>query len=137
MDRMELYYNIIRHIDDICTILICAYCCTVWTRPFLVQRKKAWMAGGAYAAVMLVLTYLPWYINNILAYIIGSLTVFIVMSLIDKKYIYQKLFVAITFFCLRWQAFRIVIYVNNEINGLIYQFLFQKMHFIGFCMMFF
>ncbi len=126
MDRMEFYYNIICHIDDICTILICAYCCAVWTRPFLDQRKKAWMAGGAYAAVMLVLNYLPWYINNMLAYIIGSLIVFIVMSLIDKKYILQKLFVAITFFCLRWQAFRIVIYVNNEIERLVYQFLTPK-----------
>ncbi len=118
-----LYYDILTKIDNITSTLITSYCCVVWTRPFLDHGKKAWMAGGAYAVTMLFLYFMPWYINPMLAYIIGALSVFLVMSLTDRKYLTQKLFVAITFFCLRWQAPRAVVYLNNEIDGLLYRFI--------------
>lgn len=122
MENLEYYYKIMNHIDTVYTILISAFCCVVWTEPFWDHRKKAWIAGGAYATTMLTLNYMPWYINNMLAYIIGILIVFLVMSFLDREYLLQKLFLAITFFCLRWQAFRITVYINNEIDRLIYHF---------------
>lgn len=122
MDNLEYYYKIMNHIDAVYTILISAFCCAVWTKPFLDHRKKAWMAGGAYAVTMLTLNYMPLHINNMLAYTIGMLMVFLVMILLDREYLLQKLFLVITFFCLRWQAFRITIYINNEIDNFIYHF---------------
>lgn len=123
MDPYQKYYQIISVIDSIFSTLIIAYCCVIWTRPFLDHRKKAWMTGGAYAVTMLVLNFMPWYISGILAHLIGALVVFVVMSLTDKKYLTQKLFIAITFFCLRWQAPRIVVYINNEIYAALYHFI--------------
>lgn len=119
MDRTEYYYKIINNIDNICHALIYAYCCVVWTRPFMDQRKKAWITGGAYAAAMLILTFMPWYISPMLAYILEAAVVFLTMCLIDTEYITQKLFLAVTFFCLRWQASRVVIYIFNEINNVL------------------
>ncbi len=79
LDNPELYYNILRAIGDICDILISSYCCVVWTRPFLDRRKKAWFAGGAYAATMFVFNFMPWYINAMLVYILGAMAVFFLM----------------------------------------------------------
>lgn len=123
MNRIELCYSIFSVFDSAFNILICSYFCMVWTRPFLDHKRKAWITGGAYAATMLVLDFMPWYINPMLAYMTGTLAVFFVMCVTDRIYFTQKFFIAITFFCLRWQAPRIVVYINNEIDGAIYRFL--------------
>lgn len=119
MEKFEWYYHILSVSDDIFTILTTAYCCVVWTRPFLNHRKKAWFVGGAYAVYMLIFNFMPYYISPMLIYILGAVVVFLIMCIIDRIYIAQKLFLAITFFCLRWQALRIVVYLFNEINGVV------------------
>lgn len=113
----QTYYNIFYQIDAVCSTLIIAYCCVVWTKPFLNHKRKAWLTGGSYAMTMLVLNFMPWYISGMLAHLAGALMVFAVMSLTDRKYFLQKLFVAVTFFCLRWQILRIVIYCNNILDS--------------------
>lgn len=116
---MELYYQILSIVDSICDAMIDGFCCVVFTRPFLKRNAKAWFVGGAYAVTMLVFDLMPWYINVMLSYILGAMAIFITMYLIDKEYIAQKLFLAITFFCLRWQASRVVVYIYNEIYACI------------------
>lgn len=116
---MELYYQILSIVDSICDAMIDGYCCVVFTRPFLDRKAKAWLAGGAYAISMLTFDFMPWYINVMLSYILGAMAVFITMYLLDRTYAAQKLFLAITFFCLRWQASRIVVYIYNGIYGYI------------------
>lgn len=118
----QTYYAIFSKIDGACNILMIACCCVIWTRPFLDHRKKAWITGIVYAVTMLILNFMPWYINNMLAHLTGVLAVFLVMSLTDKKYLIQKLFIALTFFCLRWQPLRLVVYLNNELDRLIVRF---------------
>lgn len=112
---MELYYQILTIVDCICDALIDGYCCVVFTKPFLKRNAKAWLVGGVYAMAMLAFDFMPWYINVMLSYILGAMAIFITMYLIDREYIAQKLFLAITFFCLRWQASRVVVYMHNEI----------------------
>ena len=56
----EFYDNIISLIDCICKALIDAYCCVVWTKPFLDRKSKAWLTGGVYAAIMLFFDFIPW-----------------------------------------------------------------------------
>lgn len=119
MEEMEWYYQILSVSDDIITILATAYCCVVWTRPFLDRRKKAWLVGGTYAVTMLIFNFMSLYISAMLSYILGATAIFFMMYIIDRTYIAQKLFLAITFFCLRWQALRIVVYIFNEIYGVV------------------
>lgn len=114
---MELYYQILSIVDVICDAIIDGYCCVVLTKPFLDRKAKAWVTGSVYAVTMLIFDLMPWYINVMLSYILGAMTIFFTMYLIDRKYIAQKLFLAITFFCLRWQASRIVVYIYNGIYG--------------------
>ena len=105
----EFYDNIISLIDCICKDLIDAYCCVVWTKPFLDRKSKAWLTGGVYAVIMLFFDFIPWK-APVLAYVLGAAAIFFVMFLTDREYIAQKLFLAITYFCLRSQAYRTAIY---------------------------
>ena len=105
----EFYHNIISLIDCICDALIDAYCCVVWTGPFLNRKSKAWLTGGVYAAIMLFFDFIPWK-NPMLAYALGTAAIFFVMYLTDREHIAQKLFVAVTFFCLQSQAYRTAVY---------------------------
>ncbi len=118
---MERYYEIISDVNDILDILIVSYCCVVWIKPFLDRKEKAWLAGGAYAVTMAILDFMPYYINAMLAYGIGTLAIFLVICLTDREYIAQKVFLVITFFCLRWQAPRIFLYISIETDLIIYR----------------
>lgn len=114
---MELYYQILSIIDSICDAMIDGYCCVVFTKPFLDRKAKAWLAGAVYTVSMLFFDFMPWYIDGTLAHILGTIILFTTMYLIDREYITQKFFLTITFFCLRWQASRIVVYIYNGIYG--------------------
>ena len=89
----EFYDNIISLIDCICKDLIDAYCCVVWTKPFLDRKSKAWLTGGVYVAIMLFFDFIPWK-APVLAYVLGAAAIFFVMFLTDREYIAQKLFLA-------------------------------------------
>jgi len=120
--NMDRLFQIIQSLNNIFDIVIVTCCCVVWIKPFLNRREKAWLAGGAYAVTMAVFDFMPLYINAMLAYGISILAVFFVMCLTDRKFISQKVFLAITFFCLRWQAPRFIVYISNEIDIIIYYF---------------
>lgn len=115
MERLELYYQIVSHIYDICTTLSGAFCFMVWIRPFMADRRKAWYAVGVYFAGMLVGTLVPFYVNFMFMYGVVMLAVFLVMGRMERSYAAQKLFLVITFFCVRWQAWRVVGCIGNEL----------------------
>lgn len=58
---------------------------------------------------------LPFSVNTMFVYISLAFAAFLVMAHIDREYIAQKVFLAVTFFCVRWQSWRIVACVSNEI----------------------
>lgn len=111
---MELYYKISMPFYDICTILFAAYCFVIWVKPFIAGNAKIWCVGAAYAVVMLVGDLIPFYVDAVFVYGSAVLAAFLVMKWIDRACIAQKLFLAVTFFCVRWQAWRVVAAVSNE-----------------------
>lgn len=115
MNEPDVYYKIIDNIYSITTTLMTAYCYACLIKPFFlkessyrIQKMRIWMICTIYVCIMLFLQYMPYYINTILAHAIGIFGVFFVMCLFDHTCISQKLFLSITFFGLRWQAWRIV-----------------------------
>lgn len=114
MNNLELWYRIISEIYYISTLLLTSYCLMIWIRPFFPTGAKIWLVGFVYLCTMAVLNYMPWYIPVTAAYLIGVIMAFFAMCLIDRVYISQKLFLAATFFCLRWQAWRFVGSLMNE-----------------------
>lgn len=98
---------------------IMSICYMVWVRPFLARRRTALLCAVTYAAVMEILMYIPVEMSNTVAYGLGVISVFIVMCLFDRGNVRQKIFLAVTFFCLRWQSLLIESSVGNEIYLLI------------------
>lgn len=115
MERLELYYQIASHIYDICTTLSGTFCFMVWIRPFMMDRRKVRYAGGVYFVGMLAGALVPFYVNVMLMYGVVMLAVFLVMGRMERSYATQKLFLVITFFCVRWQAWRVVGCIGNEL----------------------
>ena len=111
----EQYYIIASNIYTICYMALTAYCFAIWIRPFLPYQAKAWLVGAVYVSVMLILKVVPYEFAGMAAYGIGSLSVLVTICLMDREYIAQKLFLVITFSCLRWQSWRIAFCLDNEL----------------------
>lgn len=115
MNEIERYYEITNGIYRICVNLFTAYCLVLWVRPFMGKKAKVWRVGAAYVVVALFFEWIPVPVNVMFIYISLAFVAFLVMVPIDREYIAQKAFLAVAFFCLRWQSWRIVGCVSNEI----------------------
>ena len=111
MDRMDFYYSILNNIRRQCEFLFLAYCLVMWVKPFLPRGAKVYRVGVAYVVAMMITHYIPLVMSGKLAYGIGIGTAFLVMCLLDREYIGQKIFLAVTFNCLRWQIYWIIIII--------------------------
>lgn len=111
----EQYYIIASNIYTLCYIVLTAYCFAFWVRPFLPHKARAWLVGIVYVSVMLILKYVPYEFAGMAAYGIGSLSVLVTIWLMDREYTAQKLYLVIIFSCLRWQSWRIVFCIDNEL----------------------
>ena len=70
--------------------------------PYIKKKKGAVAVSIVYITIMLVLYMIPPRIDNFSAYLIGVIAAFLVMYAEDRRNIYQKIFLAITFFSIRW-----------------------------------
>lgn len=70
--------------------------------PYIKKKKGAVAVSIVYITIMLVLYMIPPQIDNFSAYLIGVIAVFLAMYVEDRRNIYQKIFLAITFFSIRW-----------------------------------
>ena len=66
------------------------------------KKKGAVAVSVVYITIMLVLYMIPPQIDNFSAYLIGVIAAFLAMYVEDRRNIYQKIFLAITFFSIRW-----------------------------------
>lgn len=102
MEWWGIYYEILNNFRIVVMTLTSAGCYYYFVKPFMKNAKKAWLVGAAYFLVMQVLYYMPPLISNFSAYFMGMLSGFLVMCFLDRKNICQKLFLAVTFFSIRW-----------------------------------
>lgn len=68
---------------------------------------RAVWCGIAYAVTMIFLQQIPFYIPNVLAFGIGDAAAFLIMCLADRRNLGQKVFLAVTFYCMRWQSWEV------------------------------
>jgi len=102
MSSIEYVWAIIPPVSFIATLVITGICFSYFVRPYLLSKKGAVYVGAAYLAAMLVLYVLPLQLDNFTAYTIGILAAFIVMYAKERCNVEQKIFLAVTFFSLRW-----------------------------------
>lgn len=104
MSLVEKCWMITSNVSVIAVLIITGICFGIFVRPYMKKKKEAIAVSTVYIMVMLVLYIIPPQIDNFSAYLVGVVTAFAVMCIEDRRNIYQKIFLAITFFAIRWLA---------------------------------
>lgn len=132
MGDMEGYYLVVSKIYIFAIIIVNGYVLYRFIIPFINNRKAALFIWTVYSGTMLLLYLMPFYIDNFTAYSIGIIAAFIVMCISDKRNYCQKVYIAVTFFSLRYFSSFITEIINSFIYYLVADniYMSQKMSFI-------
>lgn len=83
--------------------LILIGCVLNWfIRPYLQEKRHAYIPGMVYSAVMLLLYAFPWYNGYRIVNIFGMAAFCAAMYAVDKRNIRQKVFLAVSCYLLKW-----------------------------------
>ena len=102
MSLVEKCWMVTSKISVIALLMITGIYFGKFVCPYIKKKKGAVAVSIVYITIMLVLYMIPPQIDNFSAYLIGVIAAFLTMYVEDRKYIYQKIFLAITFFSMRW-----------------------------------
>lgn len=117
MEQGERCWEAVSAICAIASMSGTGYILSRFAKPFLQNKKGASCIGIAYFVTMLFLYLMPVEINTFAAYSIGILSAFIVMCRIDRRNHRQKIFIAATFFSLRWLSGYMTRILTDAIYG--------------------
>lgn len=84
--------------------------------PYIKKKKGAVAVSIVYITIMLVLYMIPPQIDNFSAYLIGVIAAFLAMYVEDRRNIYQKIFLAITFFSIRWLTVAMAVRLDDIVT---------------------
>ena len=98
MENMETYWAIANQTIAIINILIEGGLVYRFVKPFM--KKKTYYVGLSYSIVMLILYLVPQEIDY--PYLFGMLVTWMMMCLLDKRNMKQKVFLTTSLYLLRW-----------------------------------
>lgn len=102
MSLVEKCWMVTSKISVIALLMITGIYFGKFVCPYIKKKKGAVPVSIVYITIMLVLYMIPPQIDNFSAYLIGVIAAFLAMYVEDRRNIYQKIFLAITFFSIRW-----------------------------------
>lgn len=102
MSLVEKCWMVTSKISVIALLMITGIYFGKFVCPYIKKKKGAVAVSIVYITIMLVLYMIPPQIDNFFAYLIGVIAAFLAMYVEDRRNIYQKIFLAITFFSIRW-----------------------------------
>ncbi len=102
MSLVEKYWMVTSKNSVIALLMITGIYFGKFVCPYIKKKKGAVAVSIVYITIMLVLYMIPPQIDNFSAYLIGVIAAFLAMYVEDRRNIYQKIFLAITFFSIRW-----------------------------------
>ena len=104
----ENYYQVVSDIYCMTLQMITGVGFSALYRTFFGKAPKTWFVGGAYFAVTAVLYYVPFPVDNFTVYSAAIFAAFLVMLVCGKDGLRMKIFLAVTFFSIRWFTVSIV-----------------------------
>lgn len=111
MDKMELYWSIANQTIMIINLFLEGWLFYKFVEPFI--KKKAYFVGISYLLIMLIFTFVP--IEIPYAKLQAIFGVWIVMCLIDRRNIKQKIFLATAIYLFHWIVFGVCLIFRNII----------------------
>ena len=103
----ELYYEIASGVSRGVKQLIIGIMFAALCRHFMVSakaRRRVWMVGAAYFAVVVVYLYIPTEVYAFTVYLIAILAAFLVLRALEKENRQVKFLLCYIFFSVRWIA---------------------------------
>lgn len=102
MSLVEKCWMITSKISVIAYFVLTGICFGKFVCPYMKKKKAAAAVSVVYIAVILMLYIIPPQMDNFSAYLGGVVAAFLVMYVSDRRNLNQKLFLAVTFFSIRW-----------------------------------
>ena len=109
MENIETYWAIVSHTTVVINYLLEGWLFYWFVKPFM--KKKAYYVGIAYSVVMLVFFCIPQEITY--PNLQGALVAWIMMCLLEKKKIKQKVFLAISMYLFRWVVYGVTLVLRD------------------------
>lgn len=109
MGNMENYWAIAKNIMAVINLLIEGCLIYRFIRPFM--NKKAYLAGISYTLVMVVYYFVPQEI--LFARLQAMFITFVVMCLVDRRNIRQKVFLATSMYLFRWVGYGVALFLRD------------------------
>lgn len=107
MENTNIYWEAVSVALDIVLFYGTGYILFRFARPFMENKKGAFIIVTAYFSTMMVIRFLLTELNEINKFVLhglGVLSAFAVMSRIDRRNYRQKIFIVVTLYSLRWQS---------------------------------
>lgn len=104
MTDLGSLYELASTIDSIVMCVIVAAAFSYFCKPFADNRRQALLAGAAHFAMHMGMLFIPVVVSNFVAYGVSVLAGLIVLCVLGKNRILQKIFLGVTFFSVRWLA---------------------------------
>ena len=121
MEFMEGCWATEIFIDIMVYILMMGYMLYRFAKPFMEKRNNALSIGIVYILTMFILYVVPLNLSNVVAYGIGILSAFLAMCVTDRRNYRQKIYIAVTFFSLRWlSSYMVDMITVNLVDQMIY-----------------
>lgn len=109
MNNMETYWAIANQTIAILNILVEGWLIYRFVKPFM--KQKTYYVGLSYSAVMLVLYCVPQEITY--PYLSGILVACIMMCLLERRNIKQKVFLATSMYLFRWVVYGVALTLRD------------------------
>ena len=119
MNLVEKCWMVTSKISVIVLFLITGICFGKFVCPYMKKTKAAVSVSIVYITIMIVLYIIPPQIDNFSAYLIGVMAAFFVMYTEDRRNIYQKVFLTVTFFNVRWLVLAMAARLDNLITKML------------------
>ena len=105
MDNIEIYWSMANKIIAILNIIVEGWLVYKFVKPFM--KSKAYCVGLSYSVAMLVFYLVPQEMTY--PYLLGILVAWIMMCLIERQKVKQKVFLATSMYLLRWVVYGVTL----------------------------
>ncbi|MDE7267629.1 MAG: GHKL domain-containing protein [Lachnospiraceae bacterium] len=102
MTDWESLYELVSRINELIRCVIYGVAFSCFCVPFVKRKKYAFAAGTAFSVMLLFLWHIPVVIGNFTVYSLCMIAGLLVLCVLEPKRIRQKIFLAVTFFSVRW-----------------------------------
>ena len=102
MYKLGLYTDYSLTTAMITSMIVYAVGIMQFLTPFAKRKAAVWAAGAVYSAVIGVMYFVPEEFSNLAAYGAAIISAFAAFTLLDRRNYPQKVFLAFTYFSVRW-----------------------------------